>query len=149
MYVLVHLSPIPMPVPTDAHITASAIKNSPLAISLQTQRISGNGLALVGCSIEQDAAYWEWQIERTSGSSADDGDDDDDDDDDNAPKFGVATRKDQKFYRALQAAEIDGESPSYLVAQFVCTSKDVYISISSFFLLTHYVLTFDPGPKRQ
>ena len=102
----------------------------------------------MGCSIEQDAAYWEWQIERTSGSSADDGDDDDDDDD-NAPKFGVATRKDQKFYRALQAAEIDGESPSYLVAQFVCTSKDVYISISSFFLLTHYVLTFDPGPKRQ
>lgn len=145
---LVHLSPIPMPVPTDAHITASAVKNSPLAISLQTQRISGNGLALVGCSIEQDAAYWEWQIERTSGGSADDGDDDDDDDD-NAPKFGVATRKDQKFYRALQAAEIDGESPSYLVAQFVCTSKDVSISISSFFLLTHYVLTFDPGPKRQ
>ena len=61
----------------------------------------------MGCSIEQDAAYWEWQIERTSGGSADDGDDDDDD---NAPKFGVATRKDQKFYRALQAAEIDGES---------------------------------------
>ena len=83
--------------------------NSPLAISLKTQRVSGDGLALVGCSIEQDAAYWEWQIERTSGGgSADDGDDDDD----NAPKFGVATRKDQKFYRALQAAEIDGELPS-------------------------------------
>lgn len=62
----------------------------------------------MGCSIEQDAAYWEWQIEKTSGSSsADDGDDYDDED--NAPKFGVATKKDQKFYRALQAAEIDGE----------------------------------------
>ena len=65
----------------------------------------------MGCSIEQDAAYWEWQIERIGGgsgsSSADDGDYDDDED--NAPKFGVATKKDQKFYRALQAAEIDGE----------------------------------------
>ena len=64
----------------------------------------------MGCSIEQDAAYWEWQIEKTGGSgssSADDGDDDDDED--TAPKFGVATKKDQKFYRALQAAEIDGE----------------------------------------
>ena len=64
----------------------------------------------MGCSIEQDAAYWEWQIEKTGGSgssSADDGDDYDDED--NAPKFGVATKKDQKFYRALQAAEIDGE----------------------------------------
>ena len=79
----------------------------------------------MGCSIEQDAAYWEWQIERTSGGSADDGDDDDDDDD-NAPKFGVATRKDQKFYRALQAAEIDGESPSYLVAQFVYFERCVH-----------------------
>ena len=36
---------------------------------------------MVGCSIEQDAAYWEWQIERTSGGSTNDGDDDDDDDD--------------------------------------------------------------------
>ena len=83
------------------------LKTHPSPFLSKTQRISGNGLALVGCSIEQDAAYWEWQIERTSGGSADDGDDDDDD---NAPKFGVATRKDQKFYRALQAAEIDGES---------------------------------------
>lgn len=65
----------------------------------------------MGCSIEQDAAYWEWQIERIGGSSGSSSADDDDDDDDeaNAPKFGVATKKDQKFYRALQAAEIDGE----------------------------------------
>ena len=63
----------------------------------------------MGCSIEQDAAYWEWQIERNGGGGGDDGDDDDEA---NAPKFGVATRKDQKFYRALQAAEIDGELPS-------------------------------------
>ena len=61
----------------------------------------------MGCSIEQDAAYWEWQIEKTGGSGSSSADDDDDED--NAPKFGVATKKDQKFYRALQAAEIDGE----------------------------------------
>ena len=65
----------------------------------------------MGCSIEQDAAYWEWQIERVGGGGGNSADDDDDDDDeDNAPKFGVATKKDQKFYRALQATEIDGES---------------------------------------
>ena len=77
------------------------------------QRVSGNGLALVGCSVEQDAAYWEWHIERTDGRSSDSIDagleDDDEEGDYSTPKFGVATKKDQKFYRAAEEREFDGE----------------------------------------
>ena len=96
----------------------------------------------MGCSIEQDAAYWEWQIERVGGgggNSADDGDDDDDED--NAPKFGVATKKDQKFYRALQATEIDGESAVLLVVTRMimrylcaCISCHLFCSHITFYL---------------
>jgi len=68
-------------------------------------RASGEGLALVGCSIEQDAAYWEWHIE---GNVEDDLDVDEDD----LPKFGVATKKDRQFYRAQEAGEIDDSAPS-------------------------------------
>jgi len=73
-------------------------------------RVSGNGLALVGCSIEQDAAYWEWQIERTGGGGGGKlsaHDEDDEDEEENAPKFGVATKKDRRFYQARQALEVD------------------------------------------
>ena len=91
-----------------------------LSISYQCQRniqrVSGNGLALVGCSIEQDAAYWEWHIEKTgsNGSSGDGGNasvdgEYDEDEEENAPKFGVATKKDRRFYQARQALEVDGE----------------------------------------
>lgn len=52
--------------------------------------VSGDGLALAGVSIEQDAAYWEWHIEE--GTSKD-------------VMFGVATQKDRQFYRELENAE--------------------------------------------
>jgi len=68
-------------------------------------KIHGRGLALVGVSIEQDAAYWEWHVETVT-------DDDDDDDDDfdafSSLKFGVATKKNSKFYTALESME-EGE----------------------------------------
>ena len=48
--------------------------------------VSGHGLALIGSTLEQDAAYWEAQIEiKNDGPSVD-------------VSFGVATRKDRKFY---------------------------------------------------
>lgn len=74
----------------------------------------------MGCSIEQDAAYWEWHIERTDGPASC-GDaleevdlDEEDDAEENAPKFGVATKKDRKFYQALQEREVDGEFIQYV-----------------------------------
>lgn len=54
-----------------------------------THKISGYGLGLVGVPIEQDAAYWEAHIEHDSGMSQE-------------VLFGVATRKDQQFYRAME-----------------------------------------------
>jgi len=57
--------------------------------------VSGTGLALAGTSVEQDSAYWEWEIE-----DADDGD--------NKlfvgglVKFGVSTRKNSEFYQSLK-----------------------------------------------
>jgi len=69
-------------------------------------KIHGRGLALVGVSIEQDAAYWEWHIETVT----DDDEEDDDDDFDafSSLKFGVATSKNAKFYTALESME-EGE----------------------------------------
>eukprot|EP00547_Thalassionema_nitzschioides_P001716 CAMPEP_0194215006 /NCGR_PEP_ID=MMETSP0156-20130528/16496_1 /TAXON_ID=33649 /ORGANISM="Thalassionema nitzschioides, Strain L26-B" /LENGTH=184 /DNA_ID=CAMNT_0038943411 /DNA_START=132 /DNA_END=686 /DNA_ORIENTATION=- len=61
-------------------------------------KISGNGLALAGVNIEQDSAYWEWHIDTIGGcGKAED------------TKFGIATKKDQKFYRNLE--EQDDVSP--------------------------------------
>jgi len=69
-------------------------------------KLHGRGLALVGVSIEQDAAYWEWHVETVT----DDDEEDDDDDFDafSSLKFGVATKKNAKFYTALDSME-EGE----------------------------------------
>mmetsp|Transcript_24833 Transcript_24833/g.37747 ORF Transcript_24833/g.37747 Transcript_24833/m.37747 type:complete len:204 (+) Transcript_24833:135-746(+) len=61
-------------------------------------KISGDGLGVAGVNIEQDSAYWEWHIDASDGSGkAED------------TKFGVTTKKDQKFYRSLE--EQDDVSP--------------------------------------
>eukprot|EP00554_Chaetoceros_debilis_P006467 CAMPEP_0194077848 /NCGR_PEP_ID=MMETSP0149-20130528/4408_1 /TAXON_ID=122233 /ORGANISM="Chaetoceros debilis, Strain MM31A-1" /LENGTH=234 /DNA_ID=CAMNT_0038758997 /DNA_START=108 /DNA_END=809 /DNA_ORIENTATION=+ len=80
--------------------------------------LSGEGLALVDVSIEQDATYWEWHIECPDGthhsSTTTTMEDDDYDDDDDffaegtSLKFGVTTKKNQNFYRALESNE-DGD----------------------------------------
>jgi hypothetical protein len=59
------------------------------------RQVSGNGLALAGVCIEQDAAYWEWHLEISSGES-------------NGVMFGLSTSKDAAFYRALDEAD-EGE----------------------------------------
>jgi hypothetical protein len=56
-------------------------------------QISGFGLALAGVSIEQDAAYWEAQIDIPADGGA------------MEVMFGVATKKDRKFYNALDEQE--------------------------------------------
>lgn len=70
--------------------------------------ISGEGLALVDVSIEQDAAYWEWHIECQDGTHSMD-DDDDFFAEGTSLKFGVTTKKNQDFYRALESNEDGGE----------------------------------------
>jgi hypothetical protein len=66
-------------------------------ISNQHAQLSGMGLALVGTTIEQDAAYWECHIEIPSKDTA------------YELMFGVATKKDRKFYDALEEQE-EGEA---------------------------------------
>ena len=58
-------------------------------------QVSGNGLALAGVSIEQDAAYWEWHVEIPDGKSED-------------TIFGLTTSKDRAFYRELEELD-DGK----------------------------------------
>lgn len=55
-------------------------------------QLSGNGLALAGVCIEQDAAYWEWHMVLPDGKSED-------------TMFGISTSKDRKFYRGLEELE--------------------------------------------
>lgn len=89
------------------------------APTIQLERdetVSGTGLALAGVSIEQDAAYWEWHItlspeindkRQTAGE-----DQEHHEDAASAVKFGVATRKDAKFYKALKAHEDNEDATS-------------------------------------
>jgi hypothetical protein len=55
--------------------------------------VSGHGLALAGVSVEQDAAYWEAHIVIPGEGDAID------------VMFGVATKKDRKYYKALEEQE--------------------------------------------
>lgn len=53
-------------------------------------------MALAGVVIEQDAAYWEAHVEMTrEGEKAE-------------VMFGVATKKDRKFYEAVEGQEEEG-----------------------------------------
>lgn len=55
--------------------------------------VSGRGLALAAVSIEQDAAYWEVHVE--GGEDAVEA------------QFGVATKKDRKFFASLEQSNED------------------------------------------
>ncbi|CAJ1938322.1 unnamed protein product [Cylindrotheca closterium] len=52
--------------------------------------ISGDGLALAGVQIEQDAAYWEWHIKLPSKTHCD------------TIMFGVTSKKNRGFYEELE-----------------------------------------------
>lgn len=51
--------------------------------------ISGEGLALAGVQIEQDAAYWEWHMRLPSKTHCD------------TIMFGVTSKKNKSFYEEL------------------------------------------------
>lgn len=80
-------------------------KMSSPKVQISGTKVSGVGLALVGVPVEQDAAYWEWHIDGTEseGEKFEEYESD-------APKFGVATKKDAKFYKALEIQAEDGDS---------------------------------------
>jgi hypothetical protein len=65
--------------------------------------VSGNGLALAGVSVEQDAAYWEAHIDIPGEGDPID------------VMFGVATKKDRKYYKVLEEQE-EGTSNQ----RFIC-----------------------------
>jgi hypothetical protein len=62
--------------------------------------VSGHGLALAQVGIEQDAAYWECAIEGEDGGASGSG----------RVKFGLATKKDRKFYSSAASAAADSSS---------------------------------------
>lgn len=84
-------------------------------IQIHGLNVKGHGLALVDVSIEQDCAYWEWHIETSTSTSNNNSNDEDDDDDffnqGMVMKFGVATKKNRDFYKALNNNEVDDAMP--------------------------------------
>ena len=66
----------------------------------ESGRISGEGLALAGVQIEQDAAYWEWHVQLPRDTHCD------------TILFGVTSKKNRKFYVELddKIQEEEGES---------------------------------------
>lgn len=87
-------------------ISLSSKMSAPTIQTNQCNLISGMGLALIDVSIEQDAAYWEWHIETLTNE---DNEDEDDFDSFTSLKFGVATKKNANFYKALAFNEDDSE----------------------------------------
>jgi hypothetical protein len=69
---------------------AISAKMSAPTIAIDAPYISGNGLALIGVAIEQDAAYWEWHIKLPPRTHVE------------TILFGVAQKKDRKFYQELE-----------------------------------------------
>jgi competence protein ComGC len=61
-------------------------------LTARSLQVSGRGLALAAVVVEQDAAYWEVHVERAQEGSVE-------------AMFGVATKKDRKFYTALEEQE--------------------------------------------
>lgn len=67
-------------------------------VSISDDGISGYGLAVIGpTSIEQDSAYWEWQIELPAKQQCD------------TIMFGVCTKKDKHFYAEIEDKENNSE----------------------------------------
>lgn len=81
------------------HMTAPTVE-----IEKDGSTLKGSGLALVGVNVEQDAAYWEWQIKKFDDT------DQNDDDPSTALMFGLATKKNSKFYRAMEINEESEDS---------------------------------------
>ena len=57
--------------------------------------LTGHGLGIVGVPLEQDAAYWEWHISLPPRQHVD------------TTMFGVASKKNQEFYKGLKDKETD------------------------------------------
>lgn len=95
------------------------------------QQLSGMGLALIGTTVEQDAAYWECHIEVP------------DSDEGTAYEvmFGVATKKDRKFYDALAEQEEGTWRLSWRRCRTACDCSPpayfVWFLLSYPFALTH------------
>eukprot|EP00568_Trieres_chinensis_P007448 CAMPEP_0183291780 /NCGR_PEP_ID=MMETSP0160_2-20130417/1074_1 /TAXON_ID=2839 ORGANISM="Odontella Sinensis, Strain Grunow 1884" /NCGR_SAMPLE_ID=MMETSP0160_2 /ASSEMBLY_ACC=CAM_ASM_000250 /LENGTH=200 /DNA_ID=CAMNT_0025452625 /DNA_START=138 /DNA_END=740 /DNA_ORIENTATION=+ len=92
------------------NLTISRKMSAPKVNHTDGTKVSGAGLALVGVPIEQDAAYWEWHIQQTGGAGSGPDAPRIEDDESNAPKFGVATKKDGNFYKALASHAADGDA---------------------------------------
>jgi hypothetical protein len=71
---------------------------SSLGIVIEGAKVKGNGLALADISVEQDSAYWEWSIDDVAEDSSG-----------GLVKFGVCTRKNAEFYKAMAENEKNGE----------------------------------------
>eukprot|EP00979_Chaetoceros_neogracilis_P006973 scaffold1433_cov175-Chaetoceros_neogracile.AAC.2 len=76
-------------------------KMSSPSVDISGLTVKGEGIALVGVSIEQDAAYWEWHVTAEDGKITSGDDNEDFFSNDLALKFGVATKKSREFYNSL------------------------------------------------
>lgn len=72
-------------------LSVSAKMSAPTITKARNGGISGQGLALVGVVIEQDAAYWEWHMTTSTPQTTME-----------KVLFGVASKKDPEFYKELK-----------------------------------------------
>ena len=82
-------------------MTISKSMSAPTIQVLGRLTVSGSGLALAAIPIEQDAAYWEWHLDHDNNEQTHF---------DNI-MFGVASRKDGKFYQELHNNSLSKNKP--------------------------------------
>ncbi len=88
-------------------LSISQKMSAPTIVLKNPNTISGKGLALVGVPIEQDAAYWEWHMTAPAKMTIE------------SILFGVAGKKDAKFYQELQTKTQPEEGESLLCANWI------------------------------
>jgi len=96
----------------DRVLTIARNMSSP-SVKIDDMVLLGTGLALVGVSVEQDAAYWEWHVELCRMDGSDHSIDKSGDDESSALSFGVATKKNSAYFRSLDKSEENMNDPKY------------------------------------
>ncbi|GAX24999.1 hypothetical protein FisN_2Lh282 [Fistulifera solaris] len=93
-------------------LSISRVMSAPSVDVQDDCKMSGYGLGLVGVAVEQDAAYWEAHIYHDPGMSQE-------------VSFGVATKKDQQFYRAMEEQDSADAKGTSLMRSIKVKNGDV------------------------
>lgn len=121
---------------SEKSLSISRVMSAPSIEIKDRTTVSGYGLALLGVAVEQDAAYWEGHVDLPEGKGPQE------------IMLGVATKKDRKFYTALeqQEEELPDSTGTDLMRKITVSNEDtVGIAVQQSDLpMVQFVLNGEP-----